>query len=76
MKDWRKRFGAPPLSWNVLELSGDTHHDQSTLERADVRIVIFRYIFISYCKLSFFRNLDSCLYTRKVGSCFEGLARC
>jgi activating signal cointegrator complex subunit 3 len=38
MKDWRKRFGSPPLSWNVLELSGDTHHDQTTLERADVRL--------------------------------------
>jgi activating signal cointegrator complex subunit 3 len=38
MKDWRKRFGSPPLSWNVLELSGDTHHDQTTLERADVSL--------------------------------------
>lgn len=37
MKDWRKRFGSPPLSWKVLELSGDTHHDQTTLEQADVR---------------------------------------
>lgn len=41
MKDWRKRFGSPPLSWNVLELSGDTHHDQMTLERADVSFTCF-----------------------------------
>jgi activating signal cointegrator complex subunit 3 len=38
MKDWRKRFGSSPLSWKVLELSGDTHHDQATLERADVSL--------------------------------------
>jgi activating signal cointegrator complex subunit 3 len=40
MKDWRKRFGAAPLSWKVLELSGDTHHDQATVERADVSFLI------------------------------------
>lgn len=40
MKDWRKRFGAPPLAWNVLELSGDTHHDQATLEHADVSFAL------------------------------------
>lgn len=37
-KEWQKRFGAKPLGWRVLELSGDTHHDQSTLEKADILI--------------------------------------
>ncbi|GKY99048.1 hypothetical protein MPSEU_000860500 [Mayamaea pseudoterrestris] len=38
LKDWQRRLGAPPLNWNVLELSGDTHHDLSRLERSDVLI--------------------------------------
>jgi activating signal cointegrator complex subunit 3 len=37
-KEWQKRLGAKPLGWRVLELSGDTHHDQSTLEKADILI--------------------------------------
>lgn len=38
LKEWQRRLGSPPLSWNVLELSGDTHHDQVILERADVLV--------------------------------------
>lgn len=38
LKEWRTRFGSAPLNWSVLELSGDTHHDKSALERADVLI--------------------------------------
>lgn len=38
VKDWKKRFGSSPLCWNVLELSGDTHHDQHTLEKADILV--------------------------------------
>jgi activating signal cointegrator complex subunit 3 len=38
VKDWKKRFGSHPLNWNILELSGDTHHDQNTLERADILV--------------------------------------
>jgi activating signal cointegrator complex subunit 3 len=38
VKDWRKRFGAHPLCWKILELSGDTHHDRKTLESADILV--------------------------------------
>lgn len=38
LKEWRIRLGSPPLSWNVLELSGDTHHDGQTLSKADVLV--------------------------------------
>jgi activating signal cointegrator complex subunit 3 len=38
LKEWQRRLGAPPLSWNVLELSGDTHYDVSVLERSDVLV--------------------------------------
>ena len=38
LKEWRKRLGSPPLNWKILELSGDTHHDLSTIERADVLV--------------------------------------
>ena len=38
LKEWRKRLGAAPLNWSILELSGDTHHDQNALERADVLV--------------------------------------
>lgn len=38
VKDWKKRFGSHPLRWNIHELSGDTHHDQNTLERADILV--------------------------------------
>eukprot|EP00533_Pseudo-nitzschia_delicatissima_P004937 CAMPEP_0116093678 /NCGR_PEP_ID=MMETSP0327-20121206/8726_1 /TAXON_ID=44447 /ORGANISM="Pseudo-nitzschia delicatissima, Strain B596" /LENGTH=2143 /DNA_ID=CAMNT_0003585231 /DNA_START=152 /DNA_END=6583 /DNA_ORIENTATION=- len=38
LKEWGKRFGGAPMHWNVLELSGDTHHDRRALERADVLV--------------------------------------
>lgn len=38
LKEWRDRLGSSPLNWSVLELSGDTHHDQNALERADVLV--------------------------------------
>lgn len=38
LKEWQQRLGSSPLNWNVLELSGDTHHDQSVLERADILV--------------------------------------
>ena len=38
LKEWRQRFGGHPLKWNVLELSGDTHHDQKALSSADVLV--------------------------------------
>ena len=38
LKEWQRSLGSPPLSWNVLELSGDTHYDQSVLERADILV--------------------------------------
>jgi activating signal cointegrator complex subunit 3 len=38
LKEWRSRLGAAPLKWRILELSGDTSHDRSALERADILI--------------------------------------
>lgn len=38
VKDWKRRFGSHPLHWKILELSGDTHHDQNTLEKADILV--------------------------------------
>ena len=38
LKEWQKRLGAPPLKWKILELSGDTHHDQRALSSADVLV--------------------------------------
>ena len=38
LKDWKARFGKSSLGWQVLELSGDTHHDQSALQRADILV--------------------------------------
>ena len=38
LREWRVRLGTQPLNWNVLELSGDTHHDQRALNRADVLV--------------------------------------
>lgn len=38
LKEWQRRLGQPPLNWKVLELSGDTHHDQNALERADILV--------------------------------------
>ena len=38
LKEWRKRLGEKPLNWKVLELSGDTHHDEKTLKNADVLV--------------------------------------
>jgi activating signal cointegrator complex subunit 3 len=38
LKEWRVRLGSQPLNWTVLELSGDTHHDQRALNRADVLV--------------------------------------
>lgn len=38
LKEWTRRLGTAPLNWKVLELSGDTHHDQGVLERADILV--------------------------------------
>jgi activating signal cointegrator complex subunit 3 len=38
LKEWNRRLGSAPLNWSVLELSGDTRHDQGALERADVLV--------------------------------------
>lgn len=38
LKEWQRRLGSSPLFWNVLELSGDTHHDQRVLDRADILV--------------------------------------
>jgi len=38
LKEWGKRFGGPPMHWKVLELSGDTHHKRSGIERADILV--------------------------------------
>lgn len=38
LKEWQKRLGSKPLNWRILELSGDTHHDQGVVERADILI--------------------------------------
>ncbi len=38
LKEWQQRLGGYPLNWKVLELSGDTHHDQNALSRADVLV--------------------------------------
>mmetsp|Transcript_14889 Transcript_14889/g.36486 ORF Transcript_14889/g.36486 Transcript_14889/m.36486 type:complete len:2187 (-) Transcript_14889:153-6713(-) len=38
LKEWRERFGGPPMKWNVLELSGDTHHDRRAIEKADILV--------------------------------------
>jgi activating signal cointegrator complex subunit 3 len=38
LKEWQTRFGGPPMNWKVLELSGDTHHNRRTLERADILV--------------------------------------
>jgi activating signal cointegrator complex subunit 3 len=39
LKEWQAKFGpSSPLNWKVLELSGDTHYDQSVLEKADILV--------------------------------------
>jgi activating signal cointegrator complex subunit 3 len=38
LKEWTRRLGSAPLNWKVLELSGDTHHDQGIVERADILV--------------------------------------
>lgn len=38
IKEWQKKFGAAPLNWSVLELSGETSHDLSHIQRADILI--------------------------------------
>lgn len=38
LREWQTRLGTPPLDWKVLELSGDTHHDQKALNKADVLV--------------------------------------
>jgi len=38
LREWKERFGGPPLRWNVLELSGDTHYDSFTMSRADILV--------------------------------------
>jgi superfamily II helicase len=37
LKEWQLRFGSS-LHWSVLELSGDTRHDQGALQKADVLV--------------------------------------
>jgi activating signal cointegrator complex subunit 3 len=38
IKDWQRKFGVDPLNWKVLELSSETSHDFSHLQRADILI--------------------------------------
>ena len=38
LKEWRRKLGSPPFNWKVLELSGDTHHDEKTLKNADILV--------------------------------------
>jgi activating signal cointegrator complex subunit 3 len=38
LREWRERFGGPPLHWQVVELSGDTHHDNYTMNKADILV--------------------------------------
>ena len=38
LKEWKIRFGSTPLNWKVLELSGDTNHDNKALNKADVLV--------------------------------------
>ena len=38
LREWKERFGGPPLNWNILELSGDTHYDSYTMNRADILV--------------------------------------
>lgn len=38
IKEWQKKFGVAPLNWSVLELSGETSHDLSHIQRADILI--------------------------------------
>lgn len=38
LKEWKARLGSAPLNWSVLELSGDTQHDQKALSRADILV--------------------------------------
>jgi activating signal cointegrator complex subunit 3 len=38
LKEWKIRLGSAPLRWKILELSGDTHHDQGVVESADVLV--------------------------------------
>jgi activating signal cointegrator complex subunit 3 len=38
LREWKERFGSPPMKWKVLELSGDTQHDRRAVESADVLV--------------------------------------
>ena len=38
LKEWKKRLGNSSLGWNVLELSGDTHHDSNALRNSDILV--------------------------------------
>lgn len=38
LKEWKRRLGSKPLNWSVLELSGDTSHDERALKNADVLV--------------------------------------
>ncbi len=38
LKEWKRKLGSPPLNWKVLELSGDTHHDEKTLKNSDILV--------------------------------------
>ena len=40
LDEWKRRFGSPPLSWKILEVTGDTRgeHDMQAIKHADVLI--------------------------------------
>jgi len=38
LKEWVHRFGSQPLNWNILELTGDTHHEHGILDQADILV--------------------------------------
>jgi activating signal cointegrator complex subunit 3 len=38
LREWQQRFGYSSMNWKVLELSGDTHHDQRSLKNADILV--------------------------------------
>jgi activating signal cointegrator complex subunit 3 len=38
LKEWKIRLSRKPLEWTILELTGDTHHDQQALASADILV--------------------------------------
>ena len=38
LNEWRTKLGGDPLRWTILELSGDTNHDNNVMERADILV--------------------------------------